>query len=99
MNAVLYITAPPAQDKINADLLKIVNELRGSSISQFYTIEKMDLDTKNLRSEVTGRLHTIVGKKVISNERRTFQYDWEYSGLSRKLSGFGMLVAEQGKEK
>lgn len=99
MNSVLAITAPSAQGKIKADLLKIVNEQRGSSISQFYTIEKMDLDTKNLRSEVTGSLHTIVGNKVISNERRTFRYDWEYSGLSLKLIGFGMVVAEQGKEK
>lgn len=99
MNSVLDITAPSAQGKIKADLLKVVNEQRGSSISQFYTIEKMELDTKNLRSEVTGSLHTIVGNKVISNERRTFRYDWEYSGLSLKLIGFGMVVAEQGKEK
>ena len=99
MNSVLAITAPSAQGKIKADLLKIVNEQRGSSTSQFYTIEKMELDTKNLRSEVTGSLHTIVGNKVISNERRTFRYDWEYSGLSLKLIGFGMVVAEQGKEK
>src|SRR3546814_16083213 len=75
------------------------NEQRGSSISQFFTIEKMELDTKGLRSEVTGSLHTIVGNRVISNERRTFRYDWEYSGLSLKLIGFGMVVAEQGKEK
>ncbi|CAM4313150.1 hypothetical protein NOLU111490_16985 [Novosphingobium lubricantis] len=85
--------------KIKADLLKIVNEQRGSSISQFFTIEKMGLDTSKLRSEVTGSLHTIVGNKVISNERRTFRYDWEYSGLSLKLIGFGMVTAEEGKDK
>lgn len=93
MNAVLDITSPRMQGKIKADLLKIVNEQRGSSISQFFTIEKMELDTKNLRSEVSGSLHTIVGNKVISNERRTFRYDWEYSGLSLKLIGFGMVTA------
>jgi len=98
MNSVLDITAPTAQGKIKADLLKIVSEQRGSSISQFYTIEKMELDTKALRSEVTGTLHTIVGNRVISNERRTFRYDWEYSGLSLKLIGFGMVTAEEGKE-
>ena len=104
MNSVLDITAPSAQGKIKADLLKIVNEQRGSSIAQFYTIEKMELDTKGLRSQVTGSLHTIVGNKVISNERRTFRYDWEYSGLSLKLIGFGMVTAapsgeQTGKEK
>ena len=103
MNAVLDITSPRMQGKVKADLLKIVNEQRGSSISQFFTFEKMELDTRNLRSEVTGSLHTIVGNKVISNERRTFRYDWEYSGLSLKLIGFGMVTAlsseQTGKDK
>ncbi|EGI53711.1 hypothetical protein SUS17_3478 [Sphingomonas sp. S17] len=96
MNAVLEITSPRVQGKIKADLLKIVNEQRGSSISQFFTIESMDIDPKNLRSEVTGELHTIVGNKVISRERRTFRYDWEYEGLSLRLVGFGMV--RTGKE-
>ena len=90
MNAVLDIASPRTQGKIKADLLKIVSEQRGSSISQFFTIQKMEIDTKSLRSEVTGELHTIVGNKVISSENRTFRYDWEYSGLSLKLVGFGM---------
>lgn len=92
MNAVLDITSPRSQGKIKADLLKIVNEQRGSSISQFFTIEKMEIDPKNLRSQVSGELHTIVGNKVVSSERRTFRYDWEYSGLSLKLVGFGMVT-------
>ena len=78
MNQVLAITSPRAQGKLKGDLLKIVNEQRGSSIAQFFTIQSMEIDPKNLRSEVTGELHTIVGNKVISNERRTFRYDWEY---------------------
>src|SRR3546814_5377043 len=48
MNAVLDITAPASQGKVKADLLKIVNEQRGSSISQFFTIEKME-DRKSTR--------------------------------------------------
>ncbi len=96
MNQVLAITSPRVQGKITGDLLKIVNEQRGSSISQFFTIQSMDIDPKNLRSEVTGELHTIVGNKVISNERRTFRYDWEYEGLSLRLVGFGMV--RKGKE-
>jgi len=98
MNAVLDITSPRMQGRIKGDLLKIVGEQRGSSISQFFTIETMELDTRNLRSEVTGSLHTIVGNKVISNERRTFRYDWEYSGLSLKLIGFGMVTATPSSE-
>lgn len=97
MKSVLDITAPSAQGKIRADLMKIVNEQRGSSIAQFFTIQTMELDTKNLRSTVTGDLHTIVGNKVVSSERRSFRFDWQYSGLSLKLVGFGMVTT--GKEK
>lgn len=97
MKSVLDITAPSAQGKIRADLMKIVNEQRGSSIAQFFTIESMEIDPKHLWSTVTGDLHTIVGNKVVSNERRTFRFDWQYSGLSLRLSGFGMVTT--GKEK
>ena len=99
MNSVLAITSPRAQGKIKGDLLKIVNEQRGSSIAQFFTIQSMEIDPKNLRSEVTGELHTIVGNKVISNERRTFRYDWEYQGLSLHLIGFGMVRTGKEQEK
>jgi conjugal transfer pilus assembly protein TraE len=98
MNAVLDITSPRAQGKIKADLLKIVGEQRGSSIAQFFTIQTMTIDTENLRSEVTGELHTIVGNKVVSNETRTFRYDWEYSGLSLKLIGFAMVSPDKDKD-
>jgi len=97
MKSVLDITAPSAQGKLRADLMKIVNEQRGSSIAQFFTIQTMELDPKKLRSTVTGDLHTIVGNKVVSNERRSFRFDWQYSGLSLKLVGFGMVTT--GKEK
>lgn len=43
-----------------------------------------------------AQAHTIVGNKVISRERRTFRYDWEYEGLSLRLVGFGMV--RTGKE-
>ena len=83
--------------KLKTELLKILDEQRGSSIAQFFTIQKMELDPRNLRSRVTGELHTIVGDKVISKERRTFQYDWEYSGVSLRLVGFGMVSSEKGR--
>lgn len=98
MNEVLEITAPRMQGRVKAELMKIVSEQRGSSIAQFFTIEKMEIDTANLRSEVTGELHTIVGNKVISSENRTFRYDWEYSGLSLKLIGFGMVTPVKGRD-
>ncbi|SEK04058.1 conjugal transfer pilus assembly protein TraE [Sphingobium sp. AP50] len=98
MNAVLDITAPRMHGKIKADLLKIVDEQRGSSISQFFTIQSMKLDLGQLRSEVSGELVTIVGSKVISKQTRTFRYDWEYSGLSLKLIGFGALEQSRTRD-
>ncbi|WP_257558483.1 type IV conjugative transfer system protein TraE [Sphingobium sp. CFD-2] len=98
LEAVLAITAPQVQGRIKADLLKIVDEQRGSSIAQFFTIQSMKIDTRNLRSEVTGDLTTIVGSKVVSRQSRTFRYDWEYTGLSLKLIGFGIVGKPEGKD-
>lgn len=96
MNSVLAITSPRTQGQVKADLLKIIDEQRGSSISQFFTIQTLEIDPAHLTSEVSGDLHTVVGDKVVSNERRTFRYTWEYTGLSLRLVGFGMV--RTGKE-
>ncbi|WP_230771721.1 type IV conjugative transfer system protein TraE [Sphingomonas sp. Leaf4] len=90
MESILAIVSPRAQGKVKADLLKIVDEQRGSSIAQFFSIQSMQIDTDNLRSRVTGELTTIAGQQVISREHRTFRFDWDYSGLELKLVGFGM---------
>jgi conjugal transfer pilus assembly protein TraE len=95
MKAVLDITAPSAQGRIRGDLMKIVDEQRGSSIAQFFTIQSMEIDPKKLRSTVTGDLHTIVGEKVVAKEKRTFRFDWQYSGVSLKLIGFGMVSPDR----
>jgi len=95
MKSVLEIVSPRAAGKIKADLMKIVNEQSGSSISQYFQLQSMDIDTKNLRSTVTGKLNTVVGQKVVSSEMRTFQFDWEYNGLTLKLIGFGMVTKEK----
>ncbi len=90
MDSVLSIVSPRTQGKVKADLLKIVDEQRGSSIAQFFNIQSMEIDTGALRSRVTGEMTTIAGQQVVSREPRTFRFDWEYSGLSLKLVGFGM---------
>lgn len=92
LQSVLALTAPRAQGRLKRDLLRIVDEQRGSSIAQFFTIEQMEIDPKRLTSSVTGTLHTLVGDKVIANDRRTFRFEWEYVGLSLKLIGFGMVA-------
>lgn len=98
MTSVLEIVAPRAQGKIKADLLRIANEQRGSSISQYFQIQSMEIDTRALTSSVTGKLNTVVGQKVISSDIRTFQFAWEYQGLSLKLIGFGMVHPKKKEE-
>lgn len=98
MESVLAVTSPKAHGKIKADLMKIVTEQRGSSIAQFFTMQSMTVDPKTLRSEVSGHLSTIVGSKVVTREPRTFRFDWEYTGVSLRLVGFGM-VTKQDEEK
>lgn len=97
MQSVLDITSPKSHGKIKADLMKVVDEQRSSSIAQFFSLESMTIDPKNLSSTVTGQLHTIVGQKVVSKDVRTFRFDWEYNGVSLKLAGFGMVVNDKAK--
>lgn len=91
MKSVLAIVSPKAQGTIKADLLKIVNEQRNSSMSQYFTLEAMEIDPKRLQSQASGKLNTVVGQRIVSSEPRTFIYDWEYSGMSLKLVGFSMV--------
>ena len=98
MNEVLEITHPGSQGAIKGELLKILDEQRGSSISQTFTIQSMKVDPKALVSEVAGELQTIVGNRVISVGNRRFRYTWDYTGLSLKLVGFGMVTAKLGEK-
>src|SRR3546814_2120768 len=41
MDSVLKIVHPSAYGRIKGDLLKIVNDQRGSSVSQYFTMESM----------------------------------------------------------
>ena len=91
MKSVLAIVSPKSQGAIKADLLKIVNEQRNSSMSQYFTLEAMEIDPKRLQSQASGKLNTVVGQRIVSSEPRTFIYEWEYSGLSLKLVGFSMV--------
>lgn len=97
LTSIVQLCTPQARGRIKADMLKIADEQRGSSISQFFTIDTMDIDPKQLRSTVSGTLNTIAGQKIIASQKRTFQFDWEYSGLSLKLAGFGMLRPAEKK--
>jgi conjugal transfer pilus assembly protein TraE len=91
MTSVLELVHPSAYGQVKADLMKIVEDQRGSSIAQFFTIESMKVDPEGLTSQVTGVLHTMVGRQEVSAHPKTFRYGWVYNGLSLKLVQFGMV--------
>ncbi len=91
MESVLAITHPTAYDRVKADMLKIVSEQRGSSISQYITMSAMKVDPERRSSEVRGTLHTIVAGRELNPAERTFRFGWDYTGIELKLVSFEML--------
>jgi conjugal transfer pilus assembly protein TraE len=91
MKSVLEIVDSRAFGTVKADLLKIVQDQRGSSIAQYFTLESMKVDPATLTSEVVGTMHTMVGREEVSAAPKTFHYGWTYNGVSLKLVQFGMV--------
>lgn len=92
MEQVLKVVHPTAYGRVKADLLKLVDEQRGSDVSQAFTISGMKIYPKSLTSDVSGTLTTFVGNQVVSSEPKTFRFIWSYSGLSLSLVRFGLIV-------
>ncbi len=97
MKSVLDITDPRAFGAVKADLLKIVEDQRGSSIAQYFTMESIKVDPAALTSDVTGTLHTMVGREEVSAAPKLFHYGWSYNGVSLKLLQFGLVVKDPQK--
>ncbi|WP_085811257.1 type IV conjugative transfer system protein TraE [Sphingomonas sp. TZW2008] len=94
MDNILKLVAPEFYGAIKTQLVKTVKEQSNTDIAQSFTMTGMTVDTKQLKSEVTGEIRTFVGDKLISTEKKTFQFSWKYSGVSLSLTGFGSVVAD-----
>ncbi|AXB80456.1 type IV conjugative transfer system protein TraE [Novosphingobium sp. P6W] len=92
MDAILAITAPEARGGLKAKLAAIVAEQQGSQVTQFLTIDWIQVDPGTLTSEIGGVLHTVVASRDVRREQRTFRFKWKYEGLSLKLLGFGVVL-------
>jgi len=97
MDSILSITDPRTHGKMRAELMKVFNEQNGSSVSQYFTIEKLTVDPEALTSEVNGIMHTVVGSKEVTAEARTFRFIWTYTGVSLKLAAFGAIKKKDEK--
>ena len=98
MSQILGIADPASRGRLKADLLAIVQEQRGSDLSQAFVIKSMRVDPRALTSEVTGTLKTFVGAQVIGSDERKFELRWTYRGLTLALAGFAQVpLKDQNK--
>ncbi len=95
MEQVLKLADPAAHGHLKAALVKIVDEQRGSDISQAFVIARMEVDPGALTATVTGTLKTFVGAQVIASQQRSFAFTWRRRGLSLGLTGFRQLPDPQ----
>lgn len=98
MEEILALVHPSAYGRVKAELMQLVAEQRGSDVSQAFRLMSLRVDPKTLTSEVTGELSTIVGRQVISREKRTWRLKWSYAGFRLSLLGFEDITAD-GKER
>lgn len=92
MESVLKIVHPSAYGRMKGELLKIANDQRGSSVAQYFTMEGMRVDPEAMTSQVTGVLHTMVGRQEVASLKRTFRFEWTYTGVELRLIGFGAVL-------
>ena len=91
MAEILKLADPASYGRLKAELVRIVEEQRGSDVTQAFVIRTMTVDPKGLTSEVSGTLKTFVGAQVIASDERRFRFSWTYRGLGLALSGFAQL--------
>ncbi|MEO6091421.1 MAG: type IV conjugative transfer system protein TraE [Novosphingobium sp.] len=95
MRQILEIADPASRGRLKAELMRIVEEQRGSDLSQAFVIRAMTVDPGGLSSQVSGTLKTFVGAQVIASDERSFRFAWSYRGLRLALAGFEQLPAPQ----
>jgi conjugal transfer pilus assembly protein TraE len=88
MDEILKLADPASYGRLKAELVRIVEEQRGSDVTQAFVIRSMTVDPKGLTSDVTGTLKTFVGAQVIASDERRFRFSWTYRGLRLALAGF-----------
>lgn len=94
MSQILELADPAANGSLKAELMRIVEEQRGSDVTQAFVIKELKVDPGGLTSEVKGTLKTFVGATVIASDERRFRFSWTYQGLRLGLAGFAQLSTD-----
>jgi conjugal transfer pilus assembly protein TraE len=95
MAQILELAAPAHHGALKAELVRIVEEQRGSDVAQAFVIKELNVDPDRQTSEVSGTLKTFVGAQVIASDERKFRFTWTYQGLRLGLAGFAQLATEE----
>lgn len=95
MAQILELAAPAHHGELKAELVRIVEEQRGSDVAQAFVIKKLNVDPDRQTSEVSGTLKTFVGAQVIASDERKFRFTWTYQGVRLGLAGFAQLATEE----
>lgn len=98
MHEILKLADPASYGRLKAELVRIVEEQRGSDVTQAFVIRSMTVDPKGLTSDVTGTLKTFVGAQVIASNDRSFRFRWSRHGLALGLVGFEQLQDQSQKD-
>ena len=98
MAQILELAAPAHHGSLKAELVRIVEEQRGSDVTQAFVIKGLEVDPIKLSSEVHGTLKTLVGAQVIASDERRFRFDWSYQGLRLGLAGFTQINTQDNPE-
>ena len=98
MAQILELASPAHHGKLKSELVRIVEEQRGSDVTQAFVIKGLMVDAQKLTSEVRGTLKTFVGAQVIASDERRFRFDWSYQGLRLGLAGFTQINTPENPE-
>lgn len=98
MAEILKLADPASHGTLKAALVRVVEEQRGSEVTQAFVITSMTVDAQALTSEVTGTLKTFVGAQVIASDERRFRFTWTYRGLRLALAGFAKVPQDQKED-
>ena len=94
MSQILELADPSVNSTLKGELLRIVDEQRGSDVTQAFVIKELKVDPAGLTSEVKGTLKTFVGATVIGSDERRFRFNWTYRSLRLALAAFVQLPSD-----
>lgn len=89
---ILRVVHPSAYGRMKSELLKLVTDLRGSSVSQAFSPLSYEVNPAALTSTVVGELRTYVGQQEVSRAKHSWVIRWDYTGLKLSMLSFDQVV-------